>query len=100
MTDKARDAIRLWFGSKGIPRLNGEMFRKDNHENDNSIILHFSSMANGYYRTRITGYTEHPAFMECNGYGIMFESPDGRRFWCHMREEMLLLTAAPELDED
>jgi hypothetical protein len=99
MTDKAIQAIRAFFEGKGIPSLNSAKFTEENHRSDNRVILHFHDLLNGYQigASRITGYTEHPAHLECNGYGIMFEDFDGNEFWCHIDEEMVLMEADDRL---
>ena len=100
MTKKQRDAIRKWFEQKNIPSLNSELFREDNHRDNNTIIFYFDDIANGYGMCgakSILGYTDHPVFRECNGYGIMFESYNGEDFWCHISELSMEIRA--DVDE-
>lgn len=68
-----------------IPSLNSEKFQSENHNADNSILLHLEDIKkNSVYKDfKIIGYTKHPAFKE-TGFGVMFENVrDGTQFWCH-----------------
>lgn len=89
--------VRKMMELRGIPRLNSELFTEETHRDNNSIISHFEDFLWGYggwYGGKsLIGYTDHPAFCECNGYGIMFEGYDGNDFWCHYREETMEIVA-------
>lgn len=84
--------IKDLFDSCGIPSMNSELFIAENHNDNNSIILHFEDLIFGHSMMGvrgIVGYTSHPSFLECNGYGIMFLTYDETYYWCHMSEELL-----------
>lgn len=80
------DQLKSFFKEKGIPSLNAEKFKYENHQMDNRIILHIEDVLNGNkYEdiVKIVGYTEHPSYKEDKGFGLMFETEDGEEFWCH-----------------
>ena len=82
------------FKERGISSMNGSIFTEENHNSNNRVILHLKDILNGYSccgAKRIIGYTAHPSYAECNGWGIMFEAIHGDDFWCHVDEEMLAL---------
>lgn len=91
--------VRKYYAKYNIYPMSGEMFTKEHHEDNNSIIFHFDEIKCGYWRgTKCIGYTDRPAFREGNGYGVMFENSEGDRFWCHIGEESFEMR--PGLDKE
>jgi len=80
--------VRKYYDKYDIHPMSGELFTKENHEDNNSIIFYFNEIKCGCWgKTKCIGYTDRPAFREHNGYGVMFENGEGDRFWCHIGKD-------------
>lgn len=84
--DRMRPDVMKVLENHDIRSINGERFRDENHEMDNRIIFDFNWILSTQEtnRTKIVGYTEHPAVYERDdSVAVMFEY-NGREFWCHI----------------
>jgi len=82
--------VKALLDKLNIIQMNSERFQEENHEMDNRVLFHLFDLAHGYQWqdiVRWSGYTEHPAYLEWNGPGLMFECEDGTEFWIHGQED-------------
>lgn len=77
------------FNRYNVDILDGSLFTQENHIVDRVLLLHLREILEGHPYdniSKILGYTKHPSYSEDSWWGVMFETRDGEKVWCHLSD--------------